>query len=309
MRVFRRNRAGRIVGAAVLLSDDMALTCAHVVEAALGLPRQEEPPADDIQVDFPTATGHTGPARATVAGWFRGPPAGDLALLRLHAPAPPGTAHAPVDAEHAEVGMSVRVFGHPPHLPDGIWARAHTVGTGGPHPRWLQLDGIRGQGAGIEPGFSGAGVWDDRRRKVLGVLASVLLDSAPEPTRVAWMIPLGVLAGTEFAPLIERGGAAAGSGAPDPWNVVDALMATSVAAPDGGRGLLSLLPGHITGSLPRDDRPRLQLYQLVRRCGDFRDGPGELVQAVRQLEGDTITVRRFIEQARLLWPGLPDSHA
>lgn len=204
--------------------------------------------------------------------------------------------------------MPVRVFGHPSRLPDGIWARAHTIGTGGPHPRWLQLDGLRGQGTGIEQGFSGAGVWDDRRQKVIGVVASVLHDSAPEPTRVAWMIPLGVLAGTAFAPLI-AGDPVTGSGTPDPWKVVEALMATSVAAPDGGKGLLSLLPGHITGGLPRDDRPRLQLYQLVRRCGDFRDGPGALVQAVRRLEGDTITVQHFIDQARLLWPDLPDSHA
>jgi hypothetical protein len=293
----------------------MALTCAHVVEAALRRPRLDEAPGDTFPVDFPAVSPTAAAVTARVAdgGWFRNPPAGDLAVLRLEGLPPPEAAPAPLgggsSGEGVEgiEGVPVLVFGHPAEVPDGMWARARTVGTGGPHPGWLQLDGDSGYGARIERGFSGAGVWDGRRRQVVGVVASVLESTGSAATRVAWMIPLGVLAGTAFGPLI-GGGTPAPRAEPDPWALVDALLAAGVATPDGGRGLLSLLPDRIAWSVPRDDRPRLQLFQLVLRCGDFTDGPGALVRAVRQLEGDTITVRHFVEQARLLWPNQLDGH-
>ncbi|MFV0134065.1 effector-associated domain 2-containing protein [Streptomyces sp. HMX87] len=302
------HRRRPVAGAAVLLADGLAVTCAHVVEAALRRPRTEEPPAGTLEVDFPTAPPGTPPVPARVAegGWFRRAPAGDLAVLRLAGPPPPGTAPAPVTAAAPETGAPVLVFGHPADVPDGVWASAHPVASGGPQPHWLQLDGD-GQGARIERGFSGAGVWDRRARAVYGVVSSVLDRAAPVPTRVAWMVPFALLAGTPYAAPADDGGTGPPADPPPgppagPWDVVNSLLATGAAAPDGGRGLLSLLPDRISGGVPREDRPRLQIYHLVRRCGDFTDGPRELVRAVRELEGDTLSVRRFAEQARRLWP-------
>ncbi len=63
----------------------------------------------------------------------------------------------------------------------------------------------------------------------------------------------------------------------------------------------------VAGGVPRADRPRLQLFHLVGRCGDFADGLRELVRAVRELEGDTLSVRRFTDQARRLWPDRLDT--
>ncbi|MFF9405709.1 trypsin-like peptidase domain-containing protein [Streptomyces anandii] len=302
-------------GAAVLVSERLALTCAHVVEQALGLLGPlPEAPGGSLPVDFPALSrdGSTVTARVAPGGWLRSPPAGDLAVLALDGPLPPGARPAPLDGSPPASDVRVRAYGHPAAIPDGLWARARTVGTGGPQARWLQLDGFTGQGTRIERGFSGAGVWDEERGKVIGVVASVLDGSGPATTRVAWMIPLGPLAGTDFAALIggvPRGwnhapgpAAAEGGAKADPWDVVEALLATGVAAADGGRGLLTLVPGHITGGMLRDDRTRLQMFHLVSRCGDFTDGPAALVRAVRRLEGDSIPVREFVERARALWP-------
>ena len=114
------------------------------------------------------------------------------------------------------------------------------------------------------------------------------------------MIPLAVLAETVFAPLLDRGPQPAHSPV-DAWDLVEALMATGAAAAGAGR-LLSVLPVGISGTVPRDDVPRLQLFHLVRRCGDFTDGPAALVRAVRQLDGDTLSARRVARTARALWP-------
>jgi hypothetical protein len=46
----------------------------------------------------------------------------------------------------------------------------------------------------------------------------------------------------------------------------------------------------------------LQLYHVVGRCGEFVQGPAELVRTVRWMEGDTLAVREFVAQARKTWP-------
>ncbi|WGD43275.1 effector-associated domain 2-containing protein [Streptomyces cathayae] len=304
-RQLARPARAAVAGAAVLLTDRLAVTCAHVVEAALRCRRLDEAPKGAFPVDLPAFPRSRLTARVAPGGWFRDPPAGDLAVLTLDGALPAGAAPAPVGGGPVGDGASVLVYGHPATVLDGVWARARTVAAGGAHPGWLQLDGDGGRGACIERGFSGAGVWDEDQRQVIGVVASVLDGGGPVPTRVAWMIPLGLLAGTPFAP---PPAGAAGPGSVDAWDLVDALMATGAAAA-GARALLSVLPVGISGTVPRDDVPRLQLFHLVRRCGDFPDGPGELARAVRQLEGDTVPARDFARTARALWPDRLDGDA
>lgn len=294
-----------VAGAAVLLTDHLAVTCAHVVESALRCGRLDDAPEGAFPVDFPALPGHRVTARVAPGGWFRHPPAADLAVLTLDGPPPPGAAPAPVEDGTGGDGAAVLVYGHPAAVPDGVWARARTVAVGGAHPGWMQLDGDDGRGARIERGFSGAGVWDEARGRVVGVVASVLNAVGPAPTRVAWMIPLALLAGTPFAPapppVAGAPAAAPVSVSVDAWDLVDVLMATGAATADA-RSLLSVLPAGISGTVPRDDVPRMQLFHLVRRCGDYADGPAELVRAVRKLEGDSVTARDFARTARALWP-------
>ncbi|MDB1088316.1 trypsin-like peptidase domain-containing protein [Streptomyces sp. ACA25] len=306
-----RGRPGTdIVGAAVLVPGGRLLTCAHVVEAALRTPRTPVAPDGTVLVDFPAAPEGDAPLRARVAedGWLRSGPAGDLAVLRLLEPLPPGPEPAPTGGCGLRAGFEVAAFGHPPAVPTGVWSRARVAGAGGPHPGWQQLDGLGGGGARMERGFSGAGAWDVERSRVTGVVAAVLETREPGPTAVAWMIPLDVLRGTRFGTLSAgnaAGGGSAAAGSTSPaglWPLVECLQAVEAVGADGGAALLSLLPGRISGSIPRQSRPHLQLFHTVRRCGEFEDGPAALVEAVRRIDGETIAMKRFADLAGRTWP-------
>jgi hypothetical protein len=203
-------------------------------------------------------------------------------------------------------GAPVSVFGHPARVPDGLWARGRVVGPGGAHPPWRQIDGLDAVGAPVERGFSGAGVWDLSRGLVVGVLAAVLaprrMDIADSP-RVAWMIPLDVLDATPFA-VAAPSRAAVDWSAPLPsalWSLVDRLLAVESFREDPGPLLAQLSPA-ISAGTSRSSKPRLQLYHVVGRCGEFVQGPAELVRTVRWMEGDTLAVREFVAQARKTWP-------
>ncbi|MFC6084829.1 trypsin-like serine protease, partial [Sphaerisporangium aureirubrum] len=91
----RVHGAGGICGAAVLITEHHVLTCAHVVNAALGRPPTATTrPESLINLDFPAAPG-TPRVQAAVAedGWFPIEPdeRGDIAILHLTTPSPTGT--------------------------------------------------------------------------------------------------------------------------------------------------------------------------------------------------------------------------
>lgn len=304
-----------IAGAGLLLTDHTVLTCAHVVEAALRLPRCDtgDPPRGTVLVDFPAAPEGAEPTAARVAdgGWLRHPPAGDLAVLRLDAPPPRSVSPAPVGRCGTESGALVSVFGHPAAVPNGLWARGRVVGQGGPLPGWRQIDGLDAVGAAVERGFSGAGVWDLGRGLVVGVLASVLTPRRTDPAaaapRVAWMIPLDALdPGHLPAPPVAEPVTDRAAPPSSLWPLVDRLLAMESFRVDAGTQLLAQLPAEITAGTTRSTNPRLQLYHLVSRCGEFTVGPTALARAVRWMEGDTLAVTDFVAQARKTWPGRLD---
>ncbi|MEV1082152.1 trypsin-like peptidase domain-containing protein [Streptomyces sp. NPDC050211] len=306
------------MGAGVLVSDRSVLTCAHVVEAALRLagPHTGAAPEGRVLVDFPASVqgrAEAVPARVAEDGWLRLPPAGDLAVLRLERPLPGGAGLAPLGRCGPDIGGTVAVYGHPIGVPDGVWARGQVVGAGGTHPGWRQIDGLDFVGVSVTKGFSGAGVWDLRRGLVVGLLAAVLAARSTESVpaaRVAWMIPLDVLDGTPFAVdarAVDRAAALPARGAEPPppsvlWPLVDRLLAIESFRVDGGQQLLSQLPSEVVSGVGRQNSPKVQLYQIVRRCGEFEGGPAALVTAVQWMEGDTTAVNSFVEEARKTWP-------
>src|SRR5215218_2452442 len=81
--------ADGLAGCAFLIGPDIALTCAHVVGAHLGLPRPvpAEPPTEVVRIRFEALQDEmTG--RVLPGGWFsnaRPPPGGlsDIAVVRL----------------------------------------------------------------------------------------------------------------------------------------------------------------------------------------------------------------------------------
>lgn len=81
-----RDALGNPVGLGFLVTENLALTCAHVVTAALGIPPHTEPSPDGrLTVDLPLLGDSAQSATATVEGWF---PTRDVAVLRLEAPLP-----------------------------------------------------------------------------------------------------------------------------------------------------------------------------------------------------------------------------
>ena len=167
-----RDRRGRPVGVGFLVGDELALTCAHVVNAALGTPLGSEPAADAlIDVTFPLLGAPDGAPllRAGVEQFVPPQPsgAGDVAVLRLST-AVPGSRPLLLAEEPDVWQHPARVFGFPDGRPGGVWhsavLRARQAGG------WVQAD-LAGGGYRVSRGFSGSPVWDERLKAVVGMMA------------------------------------------------------------------------------------------------------------------------------------------
>ncbi|GLZ78038.1 hypothetical protein Afil01_28450 [Actinorhabdospora filicis] len=160
----------RPVGLAFAAAGGRVMTCAHVVNTALGRPRRA-PDEPDLRVAllFPLSADDA-PRSARVLHWPEGPEwdAGrDLAVLALDEPIPgdvPELMLAPY-VRHADI--PVQLVGSA--ATSGMrHVRGHLVGSVAAH-RW-QINQENGEPYRAEPGFSGGPVWDRNTGVVLGVL-------------------------------------------------------------------------------------------------------------------------------------------
>src|ERR1700722_9919682 len=183
-------------GLGLLVGARQVVTCAHVINTALGRTPGEQsiPGANDIvQVEFPLLPG--APVRdARVVAWQ--PPggmdgAGDVAGLELLAEDAPAAPAQFLTGSPAP-GAGLRVFGYPgdPPRPGGAWVdvdvKGQVAGLG------LQIDGRAGQTVRAQPGYSGSPVWDPATGQAAG-----LLQAAPpvgQPQHDAIMLPPQVVA-------------------------------------------------------------------------------------------------------------------
>jgi hypothetical protein len=191
------SKNGAIVGAGFLVADHQLLTCAHVVTAALGLPTTiQEAPADWIELDFPlTAPGQK--VKAKVAFWrsvqlqpLNSPEEGeDIAGLVLEGSPPRGCQPVRLVSPSELWAHAFQIFGFPAQRDDGIWAsgviRDHLANG------WVQIEDIKAQGHPVQPGFSGAPIWDEQVEGVIGM--AVAADKKRDETKTAFMIPTSIL--------------------------------------------------------------------------------------------------------------------
>jgi hypothetical protein len=180
-----------VIGAGFLISDRHLLTCAHVVTAALGVARDTAiMPEGEVEFDLPLLL--PGQRMAAKVIFWRGVQEGqvgeDIAVLEVGA-LPTGARSVRLVKADEPWGHSFRIFGFPVRRDEGIWAggvlREHGV------TQWVQMEGITAQGYAIEPGFSGAPVWDESLEGVVGMAVAAERDR--EEAKAAFMIPVSVL--------------------------------------------------------------------------------------------------------------------
>ncbi|MEV6838142.1 trypsin-like peptidase domain-containing protein [Streptomyces sp. NPDC051133] len=322
---------GVLRGAGILVRPGTVLTCAHVVASAIGA-GEDDParaPARPVLVDVPGRPDlPAGEATVVPDGWFPGPLAGgsggDLAVLRTAWSPPDGTAAARLGPCGEPDRREVAMYGHPAGSPDGLWSRARLVGRGGPHPDWVQLEGLGSTGVRVSHGFSGAGVWDPAARRVVGMLTAAYSD---QQAKVAWMLPLEAAARMwpDLAPALgtsahgpEPGAPAGGPPQPppaEPWAALpsdqeqfalaDALLNVPQIEDDGAATLRGLLPARIRRTVRTHPRPRLQLFFVVQACVEHPHGRQALVEALRLLDDESRPARSALELLDRLWPAAP----
>lgn len=189
-RLFHAN--GAVVGAGFLISPRYVITCAHVVTEALSIPpNTTEAPTGSIDLDLPLiAAGQK--IKAQVVFWRPMNPsavAEDIAGLKLEGELPNNV--QPVQLITAEDFWEhpLRVFGFPLGHNDGVWATGVLRGELG--NGWIQMEAVNVPGYRVEPGFSGAPVWDETLAGVVGM--AVAAERQREGVKAAFMIPTQVL--------------------------------------------------------------------------------------------------------------------
>ncbi len=185
-----RANHGKVVGTGFLVADRQVLTCAHVVVRSLGLPDDiPEIPKAEVHLDFPlVAPGRILTARTSLWQPLRLDGGGDMAGLDLDDDPPAGTQSTRLVVADDLWDHRFRAFGFPSEHDAGVWASG--VLRGRQATGWVQIEDVKESGYRVEPGFSGAPVWDQQLDGVVGM--AVAAEGRPE-VKAAFIIPANVL--------------------------------------------------------------------------------------------------------------------
>ncbi|MFD7498882.1 trypsin-like peptidase domain-containing protein [Streptomyces sp. NPDC059832] len=193
------------LGVGFLVDDRHAITCAHVVAAALGLDRSEPPEGARLHVDLPLLSGPGDRAvtvTASVVRWGPSQAAGgsglDVAVLRLDRAVPGAGPVRLVDIEPENLrGYATEIVGFPEGRGQGVW---HEGVLRGPQADGhIQVDRV-GAGYRVSRGFSGSPVWSRDLGAVVGMTVKAELGEPaagfmiPVDQLIASWPPLGALA-------------------------------------------------------------------------------------------------------------------
>ncbi|MGW1493841.1 VMAP-C domain-containing protein [Streptomyces sp. NPDC002402] len=181
--VFARDgqRAGRSIGAGILLPGRRVLTAAHVINMALG--RNEfEAARPAIKDRLTVRVGEHRryakvmvwiPARQRDALYWRG----DLAVLQLLEPLP--STLEPPQWKRPAVDMPVCAWHPAGHHPEFSLAKSRVVAIPA-NGLFAVLDGSD-TGANIQHGYSGGPIWSDKDRAVVGLVIAQVKGDADRP--------------------------------------------------------------------------------------------------------------------------------
>lgn len=167
----------------VVSRDGLIATCAHVVEQA------GAGPGGTVAVRL-RKHGTEHPAEVLRDGW-RAPAAGDVAILRIADRPFAGDPGIPLGSSAGTTGHQVRTFGYPAlGLIAGAPAAGEVLGETAEEGKPL----LALRSGEITAGFSGAPVWDESRRRAIGMVASVARpDAVGRMTQTAFVIPAEAL--------------------------------------------------------------------------------------------------------------------
>ena len=189
--------AGEIAGVGFFVNSQQLLTCAHVINFALGRdPYEQKHPGTDVRVQVDMPFDPTAPAQEVkVIGWEparkftrRSPDAGgDIATLELAAPRPVSVGYLIMSNLRPVSGRPVEAFGYPKDSEIGVWAEG-TI-NGKTETGWHQLGGSVTSLDYITQGFSGGPVCEYGTDTVVGMV--VRADT--RGSRRSYMIPAEAL--------------------------------------------------------------------------------------------------------------------
>lgn len=299
------DRGGGVLhGAAVLVSTDHVLTCAHVVRAAAG----EDGPGTRVRLDAPrhSDTWHTLATVVEGGWWWNEGPAWDAALLRLDAPAPATPAPLGTPDPHTPHVHPVRILGFP-HAPAGRWLTGLVRGTGGARPEYVQIDVDPSTPVTVTRGFSGSGV-----RSHDGRLLGIVREAGAEG-RLAWMVPVTAVPGLRSAPRPARSAPTPARAAPELDH--EQLHALAVAVSDlesivsrEVRALfVSALDPRLRRRIDAGAVPAVFSHELVLRAHRDYEILGEVLDQLAAWEEASAPMRRVREAAAPLLRGCGDT--
>lgn len=173
--------SGVPVGSGFLISTTCALTCAHVIAAALRQKMTVDMPIAEFSFDFPLID----PIQKFTARVTLWDTTLDIAIFEIPEELstevqPTRLVQSPDLWQH-----TFRAFGFPEGFPNGVWASGRILGreaTG-----WYQIEDTKQTGYFIQPGFSGGAVWDDTLGGVVGLTIAA---DRRDNVRAAFILPV-----------------------------------------------------------------------------------------------------------------------
>lgn len=214
-----------VVGGGVLISDQYIVTCAHVVADALGIDHTtQDKPLGLIKLNFPFLTGgNKQNSRANILLWKPRSNSDysyysygeDIAVLELSEKLP--TNNITFQLSLADItNHPFSVVGFPKGNDPGIITKGKLLGAVSDGLGLVQMEVENLSLPYIQPGFSGAPVWDEDLKSFVGIVVSSELCKYSDNTvgrpaeelrkdiKIAYMIPAKVLVETwSFLSLIQ----------------------------------------------------------------------------------------------------------